>query len=1033
MELFRILRKKLLISWLKYSGILLLLLSLNLIFIILLWGKISDAVLLGFDQRILLVPLTLSAALAYIVLSNLKKLIESTSPLNFAKHILDGEAHDALLLIQDLKKYNYNQLKVRRFAEKTIKEKSHWKPVDRLPVTEFGILSMIMLLTNTLNLPLPSLEISTESIHPVNLPLTVKIESQHLKGKVEINLNGRLTKKINVPNVKHITFSPEELRKITDESSEIKIQARFRKIKKEISSFIVFPPKIYGIQIRVVPPEYLNEPTQVLSATSIEVPERSSVSLIVNFHGTSISNEVRRKFFLKIETYKNGNAWKSLKTVPSKSVKIPIGKLKEPLQVSILPELVAKENEKKSLKGESSPLISFEVIPDQLPSLKVTEPQEQDIENPQGILSYKVQVEDDREVNSFFIQYISQKSEAVNTRVNEEKVSIKPSSAIIVEGNWTPPFALFPGEAVKIRFGAKDNCPWHPPVLSEWFTLRTPPLSSYYKDIARGIEEAGNSLQKAYKELKHSQKKLAEEPPGTTRNWESKQRSKELVKKIQQTRKKISQTARKLENLKKRASKLSPEDAVEVLENIAKLQKLLKELNISLEHLNLDKIQAQPQQAQEDLKRILEKLKRTVSLLEKLAREVQLKEFLKRVEELKEEQREANKIYREENKIPENQEAIASKEKRLSSDINTTKEDYPEVKNLLQEASNSLQQASVEAMKKNIEGGEHSLEKLIEAESNLRRALQQQIESENREVFNAIKELLKFSVAASIHTREFLNELYTMSFTEKQNYAIALEKSYTLSGKYMEVLLKNLFFVPHTLTATYNQGYRLAVALRESLTSSPSQLENIYQDRKYSLEEKISNLYTTLNKFSYELLKFMEQLKKEGMEQNYNMAVKNIEKALKGQQKLSRELHNSMKKLGPNGIPTPTLQRMAKEQSELQKLLEEALKTIRSKEVEGAQGAMKGAEKKLKEGKTQEALREQKKAEANLLEFEKSDIVKGKSRKREAERAEKELYSKTKGVRESQSEQRSISQFVPSTIPPRLRDFVIKFLEEGEK
>ncbi len=766
----------------------------------------------------------------------------------------------------------------------------------------------------------------------------------------------------------------------------------------------------------------------------MEVPEKSILKIhIIVSHSKAVKyltrknrNSKEMEFILKI--MKDGNPWKEFKTSPQSSVKIELGKVLDKTQIVIVPVYRITEHG-ITLEGEPSPPISINVIPDSLPTLSIRKPSSREVEDPRGILSYQIEAEDDRMVSQIFLEYAKNEATA-SENLERENLKIKPAPAVIIEGNWTPPFALFPGQSVKVRFGVRDNCPWHPAVLSDWYILKTPPISSYYRDIAKGIEEAGSSLQKNYQELKSSREELHKNQIyGNTRNWESKQKARELSQKIKDTKKVLKQASRKIEELKKRAQKLSPEEALEVLENLAKLQRIMKELNLNIENIDFEKIQKNPQQTEQNLKDILEKLKRTVALLEKLSREMLLKEFIKRIEELKEQQREANTFYRE-GKIPENQQEIAQNERRLSHEIKSASRDYPEIQNLMEQAANLTEEASSLSMQQNLKSAEESMEKLIEAQTKLERALKEEFQQQNQKVLSAIKELIKFSIAAAMHVREYREKLYALSFTEKQNYAIALEKSYALSKNYMEVLLENLFFVPHTLTGTYYEGFRLARRLRESLTSSPQQLENIYGYKKVSIEQMLAQNYTNLNRLSYELMKFFEQLQKGGMEQNYKTAMKSIQKALKGQQKLSQELENAMQKMGKNEIPTPTLQRMAKEQEELRKLLEEALKTIKSRELESAQGAMKGAEKKLREGKAEEALKNQKKAEQNLLEFEKSDIVKGKSRKREAQKTRKDLYSKNTKTRQIFQKKESTSRFVPSTIPPRLRKLIVEFLQE---
>ncbi len=670
--------------------------------------------------------------------------------------------------------------------------------------------------------------------------------------------------------------------------------------------------------------------------------------------------------------------------------------------------------------GNQSQRIDYyiKVIKDEIPVAEITYPARDTILSRDMYAGMHFLVSDDFGLNSlkFHFRYLGKKgSRSIQGKIQ----GITYDTDYLFDGQSLD---LGPGDELEYWITVKDNKPSPQTGMSRKYRLRVPSIEEIYQQLEKTEDNLKDSFEDQKKESeemlneleKQRRKLMKKENP----EWEDKKELEAVLKEQQ----KIA------ENIKKLAKEY--EKVIDQYEQNESLQKetldKMEKIKDMMDEVFTDELQEEMRKMQEnvfdmnkkDILKSLEKFKfsieeynkkldQTLELLEQLKQEQSLQKSEKMLEELMKQQQELMKDTKEgadKNKLAKRQEELREKLKSLEKQMKDSEDLFSEQDSLSQKMQDELQKLDEnkldEEMKKSSENMKNN--QMQKSKQNQQNAMQQmQQMQENLKMMQSMMSGGQMGdigtvISDSILRFTLLSTLLEDNIKRYDGDPFKIVKEQIAIKEGVEVTLKKLYSIPQSVLFITPKFFTDVARLSEVYHNM---FTDINDAKVYNINKYLPELQGILNTMIYDLMQSQASMSSgggSGSMQSFMQSMQKMSAEQMTMNMMTQQLFDQLSDSGMSSQQRKQLQEMAGNEQRMAENMKRMLQT--EGEAQKQADAMQQLIDELEEISRQmryrkvdrELIERQSKIVSKMLDIQKSINKRETSKKRRAERSNKD-------------------------------------------
>ncbi len=614
---------------------------------------------------------------------------------------------------------------------------------------------------------------------------------------------------------------------------------------------------------------------------------------------------------------------------------------------------------------------SVQLEKDAYPVIEIIKPEKDVKLGSENLLPFIIDLSDDYGFSSLKLFYRLSQSAFKKTEEKFKSVIIpidKSRKEDEIFYNWNLfPLSLTENDVVSYYLEIKDNDNVSGPKSTKTGlrTIRVPSLNELFNEADTTQEVSESDLKKTYGEAKKLQKDLENLSNELKKNkkkisWEEKQKIEQAAKNFKQLQKKAEKIGKRLEKMRKELQKnklLSKETLKKYLE----LQKLFNEMTSSdlkkafekmqqmLQSMMRDKAEMSVENMKFNEEALRKSLERTINLLKRVQIEQKMDELLKRTTKLAKKQKDITNKLKEKKKLsPQEKESLNKKQQSVKKDLNRLGKEMKK----LAEKMNELKDMPAKEMEKAAEEfAKQNNEKLSsQAESQMKQGkfqkavqTQMQISQNLARMKNSLSQIqnsvrMKNQLEVMAKMLSIINNVLQLSKEEEalknstdrlSPQSPALDEKARKQNEIMNQLSKVIRQTTALSQKTFAITPEMGKAIGSAMAKMNSAISNL-QDRNSSLAViNQRSAMKFLNETAQLMQSAMSNMMKPGGTGGGMMSLMQQLQQLTGQQLSLNQLTKMLKQGKLNRQQLAQMQRLARQQSLIQKSLEELNKEFK--------------------------------------------------------------------------------------------------------
>ncbi|MES2621272.1 MAG: DUF4175 family protein [Bacteroidota bacterium] len=744
----------------------------------------------------------------------------------------------------------------------------------------------------------------------------------------------------------------------------------------------------------------------------------------------------------------------------------------------------------REMKDADSVSYSLNVTPDLYPVIAVKEKNDS---ASQKYFYYIGEISDDYGIRNLTFNYQLTRTDSTSSIIKSLDIPFTPGLSSRFTYYWqVSDFGVKPGDKLTYYFEVWDNDGIHgsKSTKSELMDFAMPSMNELNKELAKDnkelkedLKDAMKKAQEARNDLQQMKDKLQEKQ---NLNWEDKknltqniEKQKELQQQIEEIKKKMDnnfekqsefkdvnpEIAQKQERLKELADQVLNKEMKEMMD---KLKKMLEELQKKDALDKMDDMQADNENMEKELDRMLE-------LFKKLEFQQKLQETADKLEKLAEKQEE---LAKEADKNPEAkdakaQEDLKKQQEQLSKDLKEAKKDVEDLKKLNEETKSEQDfkeaEKSLEAAEKQMDDAKENLDQKQNdqasknqksAANNMKNASQklsemkeQMEQEENAEDMQAIRQLLENIVQLSFDEEKLMNNVKNTN-TNNPKYVELMKEQHRIK--------ENSRMVEDSLYAVAKRQDDIKSFITKEITNvnkflgkAISDMEDRNVIKAMSNQQFVMTGYNNLALMLSEALQQMQQQQSESQKPDDGkpkmcMKCKKPGKGMPSLSKMQQQLKDKMQQMGEmmkregkgekSGQQGQQHSKEFAEMAQMQSQIRRELEKINQQENKDGKGtlgdlgeAIKQMEKTEKDlvnkNLTSEMLKRQQDILTKLMEAENAERERDQKQERESNTA-KEIQRKMPPSLEEYLKAKQSEVDFYKTVPPSLKPYYKSLAEK---
>jgi hypothetical protein len=377
-----------------------------------------------------------------------------------------------------------------------------------------------------------------------------------------------------------------------------------------------------------------------------------------------------------------------------------------PLKSETTYSLELKDND--GLQNEDPVKYQLKVIPDESPTIAITQPGRNLDLAGSDVLPLVIQIKDDFGFSKLRLGYRLVHSRYEQPSRNSTFLLLTLPTGQSTEGEipyqWNlAKLSLVPEDVVEYFAEVFDNDVVSGPksARSQTYLLRLPSLEEVFTDLNKGHEESIDDLKKSMEEAKKLKENLESINQDLKKNkdpdWQQQKKLEEMSKKYKEMQKKLEDVKSRVDDMVQKMNEqkvLSKETLEKYLElqqmmeqiNADELQQFLKQMQQAMQNVDKEKLQQALQQMTFSEERFRQGIERTINLLKRIQIEQKVDEAKKRAQDIQQQQKDVmeqtaqgSNDQQKTNELAKKQEDLSAKQQqleRLTKDLEQRMEEF---------------------------------------------------------------------------------------------------------------------------------------------------------------------------------------------------------------------------------------------------------------------------------------------------------------------------------------------------------------------
>jgi hypothetical protein len=558
--------------------------------------------------------------------------------------------------------------------------------------------------------------------------------------------------------------------------------------------------------------------------------------------------------------------------------------------------------DEKGIKNTDQIEYRIKIIPDEYPSIIITEPGKNVDITEDMRLSMMMKIKDDYGFSKLKLGYKLIKTKFSLPQEDYNFIEIPLSSLkgpeIDVPYIWNlTKLNLAPEDVISyfVEVFDNDNVSGPKSTKSSDYFVRFPSLDEIFSKVDDIQKQAVQELDKTFESAKDLKKKVDEinqdlKKSKDNLDWQKKKKIEETLKRYEEVQKKIDQVSKNLDEMTKvmQENKLLSQETMEKYLDLQKafseinsqdLSQAMKKLQESMQTLNPETVKQALQNFTFNEESFRQGIERTLSLLKRIIIEQKTDEVLKRIDDLISKQealkQEASKTNpNDNNKLSD----LAKKQDELKKELEETRKELQDLEKKMQEFPDEMPVSDLQKIMQNL-ANQNTEMKMNQASSQMQAGQMQQAqksqsqvmkdlndlknqmqnlkknltENQKQQVMNALKKALRELLEVSESEEELRNQSQSIDQYSPRNRELA-QKQMNLQSDLMNIIdqLYNLSQKSFAITPKMGKSIGNALSKMNQATSGLSQRDNMSAARDQgeamsSLNQSAMQMQNALN------------------------------------------------------------------------------------------------------------------------------------------------------------------------------------------